>query len=291
MTEPAPIRALPHGIHADIPEHIYHARVKDLASKSGLDIIRRAPSKWIAYLNGHQRPPTDDMVFGTTFHAALLEPDRYASEYVISPEFGDLRAVAGRTTKEEGAANKAAKAAWLASHQGVKLVEPEDHANIAGMVASCRAHPLVGPMLDGSMREATVRWRDPDTGVECKARLDTWKASVGIALDVKTAGDASADGFVRAVENYGYHRQSAMYQAGLAACGAEVRSFRFLVIEKEAPWDCAVYDLGEESLMVGHRQNARALATMARCLETDIWPGYPTGTTTLALRPWAMREE
>src|SRR5579863_2435912 len=151
MTNGAPIRALPHGIHANIPEALYHARVKDLASKSGLDIIRRAPSKWIAYLNGKERPPTDDMIFGTTFHCALLEPERYEREYVIAPTFGDLRAVQGRTTKEEGAANKAAKSAWLASHQGVKLVEPEDHERIAGMIASCHAHPLVGPMLAGAM--------------------------------------------------------------------------------------------------------------------------------------------
>src|ERR1019366_7552994 len=195
MTDIAPIRALPHGIHEGIAEHLYHERCKDLASKSGLDIVRRAPSKWIAYLNGHQKPPTEDMVFGTTFHAALLEPERYEAEWVIAPTFGDLRAVAGRTTKEQGAENKAAKAAWLASHQGVKLVEPEDHAAIAGMVASCQAHPLVAPMLDGSMREATVRWRDQETGVECKARIDTWKVVNGIALDVKSGADASADGF------------------------------------------------------------------------------------------------
>lgn len=278
---------LAHGLHSDIPEAVYHARVKELASKSVLERIRKAPSKHLAWLLGQEDETSDALEFGRLFHCALLEPERYAAEYTILPNFGDCRAVQGRTTKEQGAANKAAKAAWMAEHNGLKMVEADDHATVASMIASARRHPLISAMLAGGERECTIRWRDSATGVECKARADSYTGRLGICLDAKSAEDASPEGFLRAVEVHGYHRQAAMYLDGLAAVGAEMRAFRFFAIEKKAPFDCAVYDLDEEALLVGRRQNHAALARFAECLRSDTWPSYSAATTTLSLRPWA----
>src|SRR5699024_3672134 len=87
------------------------------------------------------------------------------------------------------------------------------------------ARALLG--LNGQS-EKTVLWDDED--VPCRARLD--RLSDGLILDVKTAADASPDGFSRSAANYGYDVQQVAYTRAVQAATGEAPPFVFLVVEK-----------------------------------------------------------
>jgi hypothetical protein len=130
VTTPS-ILDLPHGVHAGIPNAVYHQRVTGLVSKGALDLVARSPAHYMAWLEGNDEEPTAALEFGSAFHAALLEPARFVAEYATEPDFGDCR------RKEP----KAARDAWRAANVGKVPVSADDDKAIRGMLAAVRAHP------------------------------------------------------------------------------------------------------------------------------------------------------
>src|SRR5688572_3818470 len=127
---------LPYGVHANIPEERYHERRLGVVSKGALDLVHRSPAHYRAWIDGQLEKASPALAFGRAFHCAMLEPEKFAQAYAVEPDFGDCR------TK----ANKAARDDWRQCHSAAELLSPDDHATIAGMVASVRAHPLAGRM-------------------------------------------------------------------------------------------------------------------------------------------------
>ena len=271
------ILSLPPGLYRNIPAAVYHERVPGMASKSTLDLVRRSPAHLKSWLDGHEDEPTPALVFGAAFHCAMLEPEVYATTYASEPDFGDCR------FKE----NKAMRDAWRAKHAGAILISATDAATIAAMCASVRAHPLASKMVRDGDPELTIRWRDEETGLECRARADYYVRPLRMVVDVKTAMDASAGEFRRAVAKYGYHRQDAFYRAAFAAIGEPVDHFVFVVVEKTAPYAVATYALDGDATLRGHESIARDMAAMARCFRDNDYPGYPVEIQTLTVPPWA----
>ena len=133
---------LPTGLHQGVPEAVYHSRERGIASKSALDLVAQSPAHYEAWLRGEEREPTPAMRFGSAFHIAALEPERY-------------RAGGGaRDTK--------------------------DAALIEGMLAALHRHDLALRLLTRAMTEVTLRW--DAGGVPCKGRLDGYLEELGIAL-------------------------------------------------------------------------------------------------------------
>ena len=97
----------------------------------------------------------------------------------------------------------------------------------------------------------TLRWRDPETGIECKGRIDYYVPARRCAVDVKTTEDARIDAFRRTVGRYGYHRQDAMYRDGLAVVGEAIEHFVFLAVEKTAPYGIGIFSLDIGSVAKG----------------------------------------
>lgn len=241
---------LPRGIHHDVPEGAYHARILGLASKHALDLVLKAPAAYRAWIDGHDEPPTPAMQFGKDFHAACLEPRKYKPA----------------TSTKKGR---------------------EDAETIAAMVKAVFAHPVASSLLQRGRAEVTARWCDPGTGIECKARADLYCPELRTIVDLKSTGDASAEEFSKSVARFGYHAQAAMYLDGFSLVGPRCDTFAFIAVEKSPPHLVAVYVLDEAALLMGARRIARGLETLKRCLETDEWPGFPANVQTIALPRWA----
>lgn len=270
--------SLPSGLHPGIPAHLYHVREGGIASKSCLDLVNRSPAHYKAWLDGGaEEEESPALFFGSAFHCALLEPDRFKTEYVTEPEFGDCRKTA----------NKTARDAWRAENEHAKRLTDEDRARIAGMISSVRAHPLAGRMLRDGEAELSLRWTDPETGLPCKARTDYYVRSLSMIADFKSAADASKDAFRKAIANHRYHVQDAMYRAGFAALGEPVQHFVFIAVEKEPPYAVATYFLDGKARASGLRLLTADLATLAQCLQSKHFPGYPETLQELDLPPWA----
>lgn len=298
---------LPHGLHDGIPEAIYHARVPGLVSKHALDLVRRSPAHYKAWLDGAETKDNDDFRLGRALHCALLEPERFASEYVVMPTFDEYRDKAGRLSTKEG---KAERAAWVKAHEGCAIIEPTDREVALAMASAVRAHPTASSVLASGRAEVTARWHDEDTGLECKARADFFaerdpsltdaaRLDAGLSapgakrrfrflVDVKTTDNAGPDAFARSSAAYGYHRQAAFYQDGFAvASGGPVDGFVFIVVEKAPPYAVALYMIDEAGMAMGRLAVRDAMEKLADCVERDAWAAYPEKIQVLSLPAWA----
>jgi exodeoxyribonuclease VIII len=281
---------LPPGLHLDLPETEYHQPVLGMVSVSSLLEFARTPSKYFAMIQGtRKREETPALNFGRAIHCALLEPERFAREYVMAPNFGDLRKTE-RTTSEQAKENKARRDAWNAEHEGCQLLEGKYGERLLGMIGRILerrpSDPKVAELLNGGHPEVTVRWQDPRTGLQCRARDDCWQPSIGWVVDFKSAEDASPDGFDRAASNFKFHWIEAHYRAGHRTLGKDIESYAFVLQEKEPPYDFSINFLKADDVVKGISSIERYSDRLAACLANNEWPGYPSGVYTGSLKGW-----
>lgn len=265
------------GIYLDVPNETYHRRKLGVVSKSAIDEALQSPAHYKAWVESTEDRRTPALVFGSAIHAAVLEPAKFASKYVVQPDFGDCR------NKE----NKANRDAWREENEGKEALSEEDMAKIRGTVASIYRHTKARPLISGGLAEVTVKWTDPATELQCKARADYYREDLGVIVDLKSTEDASEEAFKRSVANYGYHRQDAFYRRGFSAVGKPVTNFVFIAVEKTPPYAVGVYVLDDEAIAKGNAQNEEAMARIARGVRTGEWPAYEETIKALSLPRWA----
>ena len=173
-------------------------------SRSELWWLDRSP-EYFQYRKNTPMEPTAALLFGQVAHKLLLEPDTFGDDFTVAP-YVDRRTKAGKELWESFIADAGEKT----------IVDAATYDQATDMIAAARLNPLVNDLLAGE-HEKPLFWTDPDTGVECKCRLDAWKRDdngVPVIVDYKTTNDASYKAFLRDVVNYGYYFQAAMYSEG-----------------------------------------------------------------------------
>jgi hypothetical protein len=60
-----------------------------------------------------------------------------------------------------------------------------------------------------------------------------------------------------------------------AAFGSRLKGFRFIAVEKEAPFAGCVYELGAEVMTSASFDFEKVLKLYKSCTELDAWPSYP----------------
>ena len=130
-------------------------------SRSELWLINRSP-EYFKYRKENPMEPTTALLFGQVAHKLLLEPDSFDDDFAVAP-------VVDRRTK----AGKDAWEAFLIEADGKTVVDPSTYEHAKEMTDAAKQNPLVASLLIGSHEEPFF-WTDPDTGVACKCRLDSW---------------------------------------------------------------------------------------------------------------------
>jgi hypothetical protein len=248
----------------------YHS--SDGISKSGLDLILRSPAH---YRFAEKLEPTRAMEIGTALHCAVLEPDRFATDYMLFREVTDRRA----------SVYKEACKVW--SSECVLTGSEAD--KVAGMQESARSNPhLYGYLSDAGQYELSVFATDPETGVLVKCRFDKLLDS-GVALDLKKTQDIRD--FSKSVANYSYHMQAAFYMDVYRwATGDTLRGFVFAAVEESMPHASAPFVLDEEALDIGRMLYRKALNQYAECLESEEWPGIAGEQQVIQLPSWYINQ-
>ena len=74
---------------------------------------------------------------------------------------------------------------------------------------------------------------------------------------------------------------------------AQVRPLgsQYIAVEKEPPWELAVYELDPEALEQGRREHETQMARYAEGLRTGVWEGYPARVRPISLPRYAIRED
>ena len=131
-------------------------------------------------------------------------------------------------------------------------------------------------------------WKDPETGLMCKGRIDLLTTYEGdqVVCDLKSTRDASPHSFARDMALYGYFRSLAWYQLGLAVLTGEEFMCALVAVEKQPPYATVVYELDDRSVAIGQRHMRNVLTDYAKAVADDYWPGYGEGLVPLGLPAW-----
>lgn len=271
------------GIYPNVPFHTYLKW--DAASNSALGQLDRSPAHLKAYLDGGHSKDTPAKQFGRALHSAILEPEDFGKRYVVGPE--------------EKRSN-ADKQRWIdleLQYGPGRVLRPADFEKCVIMRDGIHAHPNAHQLLAAaSDTELSVVWIDEDTGLPCKARFDlvvphdAIPGLGGTLGDLKSCEDARPDPFSRAMYEFGYFRQGAMYIEGAVANALPIEHYSIIAYEKEPPFALMIYRLDMGTLDAGAQDLRRLMRLYKHCRETGEYPAYDQRVIDLALPPWAWEK-
>ena len=271
---------------------IYHADKSRIGS-SGLKLIAKSPAHYYAeYLdpNRVRKPESAALKQGSAVHSAVLEPHDFERTYVvlddskIISEIGGARPTSTNRYKE-----------WLAEKMEVInakkqiMISLEEHEMCLRIRDAVWKHPASEHILSEGDVEQRIDFTEPNTGVACKIKPDFLSTTSRMVVDLKTTEDASAEAFGRSSFKYLYHLQAAFYMDGADEVGFGTKGFVFIAVEKSPPYAVAMYYVDGRTYQLGQELYLRLLVQYKECLQSGIWPAYPSEITPLTLPGWAFR--
>ncbi len=245
------------GVYA-MDAETYHADPVSGGSLSSSGARRLLPPSCPAkfqWERDHRQPPKRHFDLGHAAHQVVLGDD--GAEIVIIAA-DDYLTKAARSQRDEAYA------------AGAVPLLPKEFDQVQGMAASIARHPVASRLFSRGRPEIALIWRDGPTGVWRRARFD-WLPDAGpgrlIIPDLKTCASADLDALSKAVNQHGYHQQSAWYRDGAIALGlgGDDTAFVFVCVEKEPPYVVTVVELDHVAMRIGAMRNRRALQIYAHC--------------------------
>lgn len=246
----------------------------EAASNSGLKLVMRSPAHF------RYREPEDfdtrAKQIGTALHAALLEPEHFASHYLVAAVDDRRLAEYKGLAKDVG---------------GDRVLTMSEHRRILDMQESLYRNKRASKLMQSpGRRELSVFTKDPITGVDVKCRFD-FKGDGMTAADLKKCQDARGSEFVKVISSYGYYMQVAFYiDMWKWETGETIKEFPIIALEEKAPHGCICHDLDEVALMLGRKHYREALNTYAECLEKGVWPNYADDSEVTSVTSWMAEE-
>lgn len=263
----------------DLPASVYHA--VDALSSTRLQILNTGTNRHLSHKLSNP-DDNEDFVVGRAFHAAVLQPEVYAAEFVAMPD--GLK----RTTKE----GKAEYERLIAT--GKQVLTASQAKQIEGMRQECMQHDGAAHFLrdlGGTAEVSAFVEFDGHTarGVKAKARFDRvvdLDGEVAI-IDVKSSRSASREDFERSIWSYGYGTQCAGYLRA-ARQFWNVQHFVFVVVEKEPPHVTAVYRMSDSVIKEFDHKLDLLIDRYQNYIDNPN-EGY-TGITEIGVPAWALRK-
>ncbi len=273
----------------DLSNEEYHG-MKDILSKSTLDLFAKRPSVFKAHLDGRlKRKESDAMSLGTVTHTRILEPDTYEARYVVNVE--GLRS------------NSKAYEALAAANPGKEIISVKEHedslvmaqAVMAKLDRIAKVHGGVNPFrLKGGVTEHSLFWTHKPTGFRLRTRPD-WmifqKDGPSFIIDVKSTRDASPWGFDKSTETFRYDVSAAFYSDGFEAVfGKAPDAYLLVCVESDSPHDVCVRFAPPEIIERGRKAYEKDLISIRDCTATSTFPDYPDDFVPMGLPKWASAE-
>lgn len=264
-------RHMKDGKYSNIPIEEYHA--DDSISNSGLSVLaQKTPAHYKRYRDGKIKRKTKSLTFGKDLHCMMLEPDVFKKTYAIGPEVRK---------------NTIIWKNFAAENEGKSLLKQSEHEHLKGLesqvLESCQAVKWFFSQPGES--EVSYFWTDHETGIKCRCRADRIidMGDYVIVGDLKTARDASYNGFSKAISDHGYHRQDAFYSSGIEIIEGKPAKFIFPVVESDS-LIFALYELSPHDKEDGRQEVGFLLRTIKECDDSGVWPGYSDKIQTISRR-------
>ncbi|MFF4600125.1 PD-(D/E)XK nuclease-like domain-containing protein [Amycolatopsis sp. NPDC001319] len=270
------------GIYEDFPEEAYHrdpVKGGSFSSSGARSIMAPGcPAKFRHdQLTG--RAPKLEFDLGHAAHQLVLG----TGPELVLIEADDYRKKDAREARDRAHA------------AGQVPLLPDEYEQVEAMADALLADPVASRILrpDQGKTELTLVWRDVQTGVMCRARLDYLRQLADgrtFIVDYKTARSAEPSAIERAIYDRGYHQQLDFYTDGVLETGLAKNPVPLLVVqEKTAPYVVTVAAVTKTAMDWGHVLNRAAIDLYARCLATNTWPGYATDVIGAGVPTFAER--
>lgn len=120
-------------------------------------------------------------------------------------------------------------------------------------------------------------WKDSNTNLLRKSRLDAWLKTDGVIVDFKTTTEPlTKKTFYHQMFEppYCYIIQASFYKQAVEAFGYPFTAFLFFVVRSEPPHITRVFEVDSDMLKWGEKKVDELLAVYAHALNTDEWPSF-----------------
>ena len=249
------------------PADEYHARSRsgEFMSSHLLADFRESPALYRKKITGEiEDKNSSAFVIGRAAHCLILEGlDAFAKEFLVSD--GPINEKTGKVFGK----TSGAYIDWLAT-QDKDIVSLNQWQDILKLNESVRTNKEAKKLLANGFAEGVVRTNY--CGVPCQIRMDWFSPEHGL-VDLKTCDQLKW--FESDCRRYGYIHQLAFYRAIIRQVTGETVSVKIIAVEKNEPFACGVWKLGEEMLDLVELSNQKALLHYRECCATGNWPtGY-----------------
>ena len=215
---------------------------------------------------GKPSKDTPALRFGRDVHMLYGEPDLFYESYVREPGIEGSRS----SKKYKDALN-----AFLDEHPGKEIMKAEDWDKAHALVGRLNSEAHTALITNALESELCCFWFCPERCLQFKSRLDSLNPRY--VVDLKTTLSAEPKDFKYSVKKYDYDFQAAFYLWGLSMVDpTSIHGFRFIAVEKEPPYECAVYECSKDTVNRGWNKVEKALDIYMECAKNDQWPGYGT---------------
>lgn len=241
----------------------YHGGIDSISSSGVKMLVNKTPAHFHQhYAQGMQAPVSRPLVFGSAFHALVLE-----GEAVCRHLYGVAPAHPGT----------AKYTAWLANEERLEGgLKQEDWDEMFLMQKGLLANKEIRELLDApGIVEQRFDWTDSEYEVQCKIKPDFLATDGSVMLDVKTIADATNYGIHSSVRRFDYDLSAAMYLRGIEACEGMTPRWGWVFIEKGSRLPRLVW-ASDETIETGNAKLERGLSTYSACMKSGYWPGYET---------------
>lgn len=271
----------PPGIYTNVPMEEY-ARW-DAVNNSSLSILLDKSPYHYRWERHHQKPPTDAKIVGNAIHTAVLQPDLFDSHYRLLSQC-EASTAKGAQCSKQGSAFQGGRC-LCGTHSdpdapadSIVPLTPNQYEKTMGASNAVLTDPKASEVLasvPADRRELSIVFIEPITGLTMKGRIDGDLKQISYFLDLKSTMDASQDAFSKAIWDYGYHRQGALYLSGLWELGEERDGECVIAVEKEPPYAVSFWEeLDQNSIDAGRSQLHDLLHQLKVCIQSDSWPAH-----------------
>lgn len=273
--------------------------ITDYISYTALKKIKVSPAH---YKEAEKVEPTEAMLFGSAYHTYILEPDEFEKEYYVFNDAAICEALIGDGYKSPRS-TKAYKE-WVESEMRIigdmSIIQKEEFERIKAMKDRLFSHPYAKMLLTGGEAEVGIKGElDTSAGpINVKLKPDYIKEGKRLVIDLKTAADASVDGFTKAAANNDYHIQAALYSDMMELLTGDNRVWTFIFIaqEKTQPYAFNLFECTPQFISQGRYEYELLLQLYKYCIDNDKWPDYQVfcqnryGINDLNLPAWAIKD-
>lgn len=229
---------------------------KDHISSSDVKNFLKSPKYY--YWNKYVKTEKEDerhFAIGSALHELILEPHLFKSNYLVMPKVD-------RRTSE----GKKEYADFLLQSQGKTIIMQDEAEMIAKMAQSASNNATFMKFLEDSYRELSFYSIDEKTGLKVKLRPDIMPTKMSTIVDIKSCLDSSPFKFKRDVFSYGYGISAAFYTNFIGR-----DNYVFCAIEKQEPYQTALYSLSDEMINYGSEQYRTALDLIKWSYDNNYW--------------------